>query len=75
MDIYIALRDSGEPMSFVVGAFSDEKLAQDACQEDENDTAEGWGRTASILEWKDGEAKVPDGQYAVVLVDLNERVA
>lgn len=72
---YVALRDSDELLSFVVGAFSDEKLAQDACQEDENDTAEGWRRDAVTLEWKDAEAHGWGTDYAVVLVEMNQRVA
>lgn len=73
MHIYVALRYSDEPMSCVVGAFSGEKLAQDACQEDENDTAEASKRPPLVLKWEDAEALTHDGQYSVVLVDLNVR--
>lgn len=73
MNIYVALRDSDEPMSYVVGAFSDEKLAQDACQKDENDTAEGWKRPPLALKWRDAEALTHNGQYSVILVDLDAR--
>ena len=72
MDIYVALRDSDQPQSFVIGAFSAEDKAQAACQADVDANAESWGKVADELEWKEAEAASPSGDaYAVVLVDLD----
>lgn len=57
MEIYVALRDSDQPQSFVIGAFSTEERAQSACQAEADDIAKGWGKSfAPPLEWKDAEA-------------------
>ena len=75
MDIYVALRDSDLPQSFVIGAFSTEANAQSACQAEADDIAEGWGKPSVPLEWKDCEASVINGdKFAVVLVDLDTPV-
>ena len=78
MDIYVALRDSDQPQSFVIGAFSSEDKAQAACQAEADGIAEGWGafgKRASALEWADAEATTDAGDhYAVVLVDLDTPV-
>jgi hypothetical protein len=68
LEIYVALNDQpegGSGRSFVVGAFSTDQKARDACQAD-----------ASVpLVWADAEAPHTDGSsYAVVLVDLDEPV-
>jgi hypothetical protein len=75
VQIYIALRDSSEPQSFVIGAFSTEFRAETACQEHDDDIAEGWERPKCTLAWKDAEATTASGDhYAVVLVDLDVAV-
>ena len=47
MEIYVTLRDSDQPQSFVIGAFSTEDRAQAACQAEVNDNAEAWGTPAA----------------------------
>lgn len=76
MKIYIALRDSDQPQSFVIGAFSDEPKAQAACQEDADQIRLGWDLPAQQLTWKEAEAESYGGdRYAVVLVDLDTPVS
>jgi hypothetical protein len=67
MDIYIALSDAPGYKSSVVGAFSVESKAQDACLDDRRQR-----HPADTLTWEDAIALNNDGSsYDVVLVDLD----
>ena len=75
-DIYVALRDSDQPQSFVIGAFSIEAKAQEACEAEATGNAEAWGNTHTWLTWENAEATAGSGDhYAVVLVTLDVPVA
>jgi hypothetical protein len=76
MEIYVALRDSDQPQSFIIGAFSREDWAQDACQVDANNVAQGWNIPfTQPLAWENAEATANSGDhYAIVLVDLDRPV-
>lgn len=72
MDIYVALRDSDQPQSFVIGAFSSEAKARAACQNEADGIAEGWGTQPGPLAWEDSRSSTAWGdQFDVVLVSLD----
>ena len=78
MDIYVALRDEPGRKSALIGAFSRENEARDACQQDADEDAveglHGGGSGPTPLIWLDTEAALPDGStYVVVLTDLDAR--
>lgn len=75
MNIFIAVLDAEkfQGQLHVVGAFSDEKRARAACQ-DEADEENG-GEPVPLA-WAETAAIAPGGgSYDVILTDLDERIA
>lgn len=76
MSLYVALTGGPEvchSLSLVVGVFSSEAAAKEACQDDQDQTAELPGGTPTQLVWSDDyEAHATDGRlYGIALVDLD----
>jgi hypothetical protein len=70
MDLFIAVLDDPESPSKIIGAFSSDEKARDACQADFYYQT-GLGRQ---LTWQDDSAPGYDGStYWSRLVELNER--
>lgn len=68
MEVYTALLDQpGVWASDVLGVFSTNGKARDACQEDYDEDNKASG-IVSQLEWDGGTARLPDGSSYVVLM-------